>query len=314
LVRRSNRKDPDVLRRQLVELLVNFEQHLAESDLRAQVLELVSANHLLRDMGSSLMGDDHARSASKRIILYLQKHVGEVIHGDEIMVVAGISEYARRVRELRVQGGWVILTGVTVAQIRRNAEDYDREDLADLPKMRTDEYLLQFADPDKEAAHRWHLANDIRKTRNTSVLKKILLFLRENVGTVVSGEELRYVAGNKSEWARRTRELRTDHGWPVATKSNGRPDLLIGTYILERDQQTPPHDRAIKDNVRRAVFMRDHYTCKFEECGWSRKLWNPDDPRHLEVHHIHHYAEGGSNEAENLITYCNICHDVVHRK
>ncbi len=257
---------------------------------------------------------ENTHSARDRILLYLKKHVGLVIHGDELMVVAGISEYARRVRELRVQAGWGIITGTTVTEMRRYSESDDVEELADIPVMKPDEYMLQFDQQDKEAAHRWHFANEIRKTKNMGVKDKILLFMRKNVGKLISGEELRYVAGNKSEWARRTRELRTEHGWPVTTKSNGRPDLPVAIYVLEQDRQSPPHDRIIKDDVRRAVLRRDSYKCQFSGCGWLHDLWNPSDPRHLEVHHILHHAKGGGNYAENLVTYCNVCHDIVHRK
>lgn len=41
-------------------------------------------------------------------------------------------------------------------------------------------------------------------------------------------------------------------------------------------------------------------------------MWNKDDPRHLEVHHLEHHVDGGGNDEDNLITVCNICHDAVH--
>jgi hypothetical protein len=140
---------------------------------------------------------------------------------------------------------------------------------------------------------------------------KVLKFLRANVGRAVTGEELRYVAGNKTEWARRVRELRTEHGWPVATKTTGRSDLAVGVYILQADRQSAEHDRHIKDDVRREVLRRDGYTCK--GCGWSHKEWNPADPRHLELHHVTHHARGGQNIKENLRALCNVCHDRAHR-
>ena len=83
-----------------------------------------------------------------------------------------------------------------------------------------------------------------------SVRDKILKFLRENVGIQVTGEELRYVAGDKTEWARRVRELRTEFGWPVATKTTGNPELPMGVYVLQADRQSPEHDRDIPDEVR----------------------------------------------------------------
>lgn len=309
MARRSKVNNPEEIREELVELLQNFKTHLAKSDLRAQVLELVPAHLMLRDLGSSLQGVEAQTSARERILLYFKKYVGEVICGDELMVVAGISEYARRIRELRVQFGWKIVSGVTLSEMSD-----DGERLEAMPTLKPDEYMLMSLEQDKHAAFRWHVANEIRKNKDLSVRDKILLFLRKNTGEIVSGEELRYVADRKSEWARRTRELRTELGWPIATKANGRPDLPIGTYVLEDDRQLPQHDRAIKDDVRRSVLMRDKYTCQMIGCAWHHDLWNPSDPRHLEVHHIMHHKDGGSNLADNLITYCNICHDKVHRR
>ena len=310
MARRSQRDDPEVIRRELVDLLVNFERHLAHSDLRTKVCGLIPANHLLRDLGSSLVVGDDTASARDRILHYMRRHVGIVVHGDELMIVAGISEYARRVRELRVEHGWSIMSGVTVSEMRRNAEEEDSDEALEIPDMKPDEYVLLDVGQDRDGAYRWHVANEIRKEGSLSVRDKILAYLRKNVGKIVNGEELRYVANNKTEWARRTRELRTEFGWPLVTRTNGRPDLPIGTYVLETERQSPPHDRAIKDSVRRKVLQRDGYACR--RCEWSHDDWNASDPRHLEAHHIKHHAHGGDNDASNLVTYCNVCHDLVH--
>ncbi|WP_198145987.1 HNH endonuclease [Desulfonatronovibrio magnus] len=113
------------------------------------------------------------------------------------------------------------------------------------------------------------------------------------------------------EWARRVRELRTELGWPIVTKSTGRPDLAIGAYTLEADRQGYEHDRKIPDNIRREVLRRDGYKCS--ECSWSHEEWNPSDPRHLELHHIQYHAKGGKNTKENLQTFCTVCHDKIHK-
>jgi 5-methylcytosine-specific restriction endonuclease McrA len=81
-------------------------------------------------------------------------------------------------------------------------------------------------------------------------------------------------------------------------------------YVLESDRQIPAHDRRIDDRVRRTVLVRDNHTC--QECGWSHERWTPSDPRHLELHHMEHHVTGGSNEADNLKTLCNVCHDQQH--
>jgi len=44
-------------------------------------------------------------SAAERILAYLQMFLGQEIEGEELEVVSGISEYARRVREWRVEFG-----------------------------------------------------------------------------------------------------------------------------------------------------------------------------------------------------------------
>ena len=108
------------------------------------------------------------------------------------------------------------------------------------------------------------------------------------------------------------RELRTEFGWPVATKSTGRPDLGVGVYVLQADRQSPEHDRHIPDDVRREVLRRDGYRCR--ECDWSHDEWNPSDPRHLELHHVMPHVRGGENVKENLNTLCTVCHDKLHRE
>jgi hypothetical protein len=107
-------------------------------------------------------------------------------------------------------------------------------------------------------------------------------------------------------------ELRTELGWPIATKTTGRLDLGAGVYVLQADRQSPEHDRHIPDDVRREVLRRDKYKCK--QCNWSHAEWNPSDSRHLELHHITHHAKGGENVEGNLTTLCTVCHDKLHRK
>ena len=41
---------------------------------------------------------------------YFLKHIGEVLDSDTLREVAGISEWARRIRELRNEEGYQILT------------------------------------------------------------------------------------------------------------------------------------------------------------------------------------------------------------
>lgn len=301
--------DTEAIRKQIKLLIDNFELELQKKDLRKKVLALVPIFHSLRDLGKSLISNTDAVSARARILFYFRKYPQTVINGDELLVVSAIQEYARRVRELRVQFGWSIINGVTAKEMASENE-FPLQDI-DISLMKPDDYILLSEGEDRDAAHRWNIANEIRK-RKDGVRAKILDYLKQNVGKAVTGEELRYVAGDKTEWARRVRELRTEFGWPIETKNTGRPDLRVGTYVLESLRQSPEHDRQIPDPVRGAVLRRDNYKCV--KCAWSHDDWNHSDPRHLELHHKKEHAKGGENTEENLITVCTICHDDIHRK
>lgn len=317
MVRRSKPADLRTLKAQLASLLDNFESKLTSKDLRPKVLALVPAFHALRDLGSSLISPNDAANARDRIEVYFRRYPLTVIHSDELLVVSGIQEYARRIRELRVEFGWQIFSGVTFKQI---AEDSPEESeaiesaLGMAPtKIKPEQYALMRKEQDRDAAHRWNLANSIRKRKGT-VHDRLLEYLKQNVGKEVSGEELIYVSGSKNkEWARRVRELRTEHGWAISTRMSGRPDLAVGMYVLEHLNQMQEHDRKIPDSVRVAVLKRDNHSCVC--CGWNHSQAKPGDPRRfLELHHVEEHVNKGANTEENLVTLCNVDHDVVHNK
>lgn len=320
-MRRSRpENEPEAIGKSLVDLLTNFAAELKKSDLRTRVIALIPAFHRLRDLGSSLIPKNEASSARERVIAYFQRYPRTVIDGDELMVVSGIAEWARRVRELRVQFGWAIYSGVTFQDIANDAgEARDEKEIVALEstlgvnpsKIRPDQYVLMREGPDLHAAYRWNVLNEVRR-KKASVTDKIIEYFRRNVGEEITGEELKYLAKDKKEWARRVRELRTEQGWPIVTKNSGREDLPIGVYVLEKDRQTYEHDRRIPDPVRVAVLERDGFKCV--RCGWNRSMLSPDDPRKmLELHHLHHHKDKGENTADNLITLCNVHHDEEHR-
>jgi hypothetical protein len=321
-LRRSQpENEPEALRQTLVELLTNFAEELRNVDLRPKVIALIPAFHKLRDLGSSLIPKDEATSARNRVIAYFRRYPLTVINGDELMVVSGIAEWARRLRELRVQFGWSIFSGVTFRQMADEAND--AQDLQEAlgieatlgihpSKIKPDQYVLMRVEQDRRAAHRWNVLNEVRR-KKASVSDKIIEYFRKNVGEEITGEELRYLAKDRNEWARRVRELRTEQGWPIVTKNSGRTDLAIGVYVLEEDRQAYAHDRIIPDPVRVEVLQRDGHQCV--RCSWSRAMLSHDDPRKmLELHHVKHHIDKGENTAENLITLCNVHHDEEHRQ
>jgi hypothetical protein len=309
--------DLDALAEDLARLLGGFREELKGDDLRSKVQALVPAFHKLRLLGCSLVDAGDASSARDRVLAYFRKYPFTVIEGDELLVVSGIQEYARRLRELRVQFGWWIYSGTTFKQMANEAAPEEIASLTKLlgvapSKVKPDQYVLMREDEDREAAHRWHQMNSIRRM-DIGVKAKLLEYFRQNVGVEIPGEELRYLAQDRKEWPRRARELRTEEGWPIATKFSGRPDLAMGVYVLEEDKQDEPHDRHIPEKVRIEVLERDCYSCT--SCGWiAGNLIAGDRRKIIELHHEEHHVDKGKNVAENLTTLCNICHDDVHRR
>lgn len=270
-----------------------------DEDLREKVLRLVRLHGSLRKLGLRVLDryGVSARAAIERLRLYFLRYPQTVIDGAELAVVAGISEYARRVRQLRVEHGYLILTGA-----RLHGEEIS---------LRPNQYFLIDAQPDPDAARRWHVANRIRRL-SVGARERVLRYLLENVGKPVTTEELAYVARGAKEYARRVRELRTEEGFPIATCLTGRPDLKPGQYVLlSADRVAQEHDRHIPESEQRKVYARDGNACRI--CGWRIEQWREEDPRVLELHHLTPHARGGENAAKNLVVLCSRCHDEVHQ-
>lgn len=255
---------------QLDAFRVNYDQ----LSLRQRVERFVVLRHGSDDLGVSVLHDsiECQKSAKARIEAYLISNVGKKVHGDELAVVSGISEYGRRIRELRVEHGYAIYTGAS-------SDNDVGIDLA------TDEYMLTKIAADVEAPRRWHIANRIRKIPG-GARNRLLLYFKENV-------------------------LRTEDGYPIATYYTGRPDLRPGEYVLlDSERIAEPHDRKITVEVQQEVYQRDKNTCR--KCQWKPENWISSDPRILELHHFVEHAKGGKNISDNLLVLCSRCHDDIH--
>ena len=249
--RRPSHKSVEWLIKQIDAAFKTLHVDLQSLDLRQKVLRLVELRQQFSDLGVSVVHEAgiRARGARERIRLYLVAYEGVVIDGAELQVVSGISEYARRVRELRVECGYQIASGASP----------DPEVGIDL---RPEEYVLVSARPDRDAARRWHVANRVRRAPAGSQ-ERLLTYLLENVGQVVTTDELAYVAKDAHEFGRRVRELRTEQGYLIATRFTGRPDLSVGQYVLESaDRRAEPHDRHVALDIEKAVYARDESTCR----------------------------------------------------
>lgn len=130
-----------------------------------------------------------------------------------------------------------------------------------------------------------------------------------NIGRVMSSDELREVAGNITEWARRVRELRTEEGFLIQTH-NDRSDLKPGQYILENAKPQPAFERAISKETRAYVLDRNGFTCQM--CGAAAGEPHPYDPSRktrLHIGHILDKSQGGSDDPSNLRALCSVCNE-----
>lgn len=223
-------------------------------------------------------------------LLYLKLFVGEAVTTEELAIVSGIATYARRLRELRVEYGY---------DLRVSHE-------------RGWTYTLARLEPSEEVAERWRTLNTIRKQGGSGrdrILQALLTFECQPLDI----EALAYVSKIRTT-RDRVRDLRLQEGWRIFGHHTGRPDLAVTEYVLESKERLPSHDRHIGDDVYESVLERDRYQCKKKGCGWSTdKRVQGSRRQFLEVHHRQTHARGGSNNAENLVTMCNLHHDHIHK-
>jgi hypothetical protein len=138
---------------------------------------------------------------------------------------------------------------------------------------------------------------------------KLRAYFLANIGRVLGSAELRPVAGDISEWARRVRELRTEEGYLILTH-NDRADLKPGEYLLETAKPQPAFAREISKETRAFVLDRNGFTCQM--CGAVAGEPHPYDPTRKTRLHIGHVIDksmGGSDVASNLKAICSVCNE-----
>jgi hypothetical protein len=130
-----------------------------------------------------------------------------------------------------------------------------------------------------------------------------------NLGTVLNADDLRQVAGNISEWARRVRELRTEEGYQILTH-NDLSHLRPGQYLLNDPKPQPAFERNISKETRALVLDRDGFTC--QQCGAVAGEPHPFDTTRntrLQLGHVIDKSLGGSDEPSNLRALCSVCNE-----
>lgn len=130
-----------------------------------------------------------------------------------------------------------------------------------------------------------------------------------NIGRVMDSEELRRVAKNQSEWARRVRELRTEEGYQILTH-NDRSELKPGQYLLEIAKPQPAFSRSISKETRAYVLDRNGFTCQM--CGAVAGEPHPYDATRKTRLHLGHVIDksmGGTDDPSNLRAICSVCNE-----
>ena len=149
------------------------------------------------------------------------------------------------------------------------------------------------------------MENSSRKKGSKAKLRDFFL---ENVGKVLDSDTLREVAGT-SEWARRVRELRNEHGMFIVTH-NDRSELKPGQYMLVSLKPVPAFERGISKETRAFVLDRNGFTCQM--CGAAAGEPHPyDSSRKTRLHigHIIDKSMGGKDDATNLRAICSVCNE-----
>jgi hypothetical protein len=137
-----------------------------------------------------------------------------------------------------------------------------------------------------------------------SAIKRIRLYFESNLGRIITSMELQAAAGNVSEWARRVRELRDEHGLQIQSH-NDREDLKPGQYLLETLELRPVVQRGMSAKLRREILQRDGGTCQM--CGAAAGEDSGCEPGRrcrLQVDHITPISQGGTDDPSNLRAVC----------
>ena len=147
------------------------------------------------------------------------------------------------------------------------------------------------------------------KPLQRSTKARLRAYFLANLGKVMDSDELRIVADNQSEWARRIRELRNEEGYQILTH-NDRSELKPGQYLLESPKPLPAFARQISKETRAFVLDRNGFTCQM--CGAVAGEDHPyDATRKTRLHlgHIIDKSMGGTDDPVNLRAICSVCNE-----
>ncbi|MFD8652138.1 HNH endonuclease [Streptomyces mirabilis] len=152
---------------------------------------------------------------------------------------------------------------------------------------------------------------DWRDAHGGGLVRGALWLMQEvGPGNTFTKSQLRAAFPDTSQIDRRIRDLR-DYGWVIDTS---REDLSLdqaeqrfvkpGIRVWDPEERKKKTRAAVSTTTRRVVFQRGAFVC--ELCGLPVVSLR-HGPR-LELAHRVALADGGSDEAENLMVLCSACH------
>ena len=136
---------------------------------------------------------------------------------------------------------------------------------------------------------------------------RILLFLLDNVGKIVSSSDIQKASGMQGQYGRRVRELRDEFGYQIHT-SNDDNTIPVKSYkLVDPNPSKTMRKRTVSTTTRIRVFQRDGSVC--QTCGATPGTIHPVTNRNtvLQVGHITDKSMGGSDDLSNLRTMCSVC-------
>lgn len=134
---------------------------------------------------------------------------------------------------------------------------------------------------------------------------KIRKFLEDNIGRIVSTEQISEVAGIR-DYQRRIRELRGEEGMQILSYRD-RHDLKPNEYILASMDRLPRFSHKIDKTQRARILERNGLTCSM--CGVTAVEPDPYNPNRKITLHVDHIDPDGPTTDENLRTLCHNCNE-----
>lgn len=173
----------------------------------------------------------------------------------------------------------------------------------------------------------------IKQTSGLAYKKRVMLWFQQNLGNVVTSEELAIIPGADgkpiSHNIRRVFELRDEDGFEIANHKNNQKtglNLRVDEWVLLKKDADPLkiRSRGVNKRIMVEVFERDLYTC--QSCGRTPE---DDDPfcsgRKIKLHVGHKLAHKRISEELNesnkkkltkddFVTLCNVCNEGFKNK